>query len=63
MKHAKLTGKKELTLSVLLFEQCLSAEEDKRLAEIQKQIVEMTTKNRASFRLTDTVLVVRIYHN
>ncbi|KAJ7387855.1 hypothetical protein OS493_001202 [Desmophyllum pertusum] len=36
---------------------CLSAEEDKRLAEIQKQIVEMTTKNRASFRLTDTVLV------
>ncbi|XP_022778318.1 C2 domain-containing protein 5-like [Stylophora pistillata] len=34
---------------------CLSAEEDKRIAEIQKQIVETTNKNRASFKLTDTV--------
>jgi len=33
----------------------VSSEEDKRLAEIQKQIVDTTNKNRASFRLTDTV--------
>lgn len=33
----------------------LSAEEDKRLAEIQRQIVDTTNKNRASFRLADTV--------
>ncbi|RMX52476.1 hypothetical protein pdam_00013790 [Pocillopora damicornis] len=33
----------------------LSAEEDKRIAEIQKQIVETTNKNRATFKLTDTV--------
>lgn len=33
----------------------LSAEEDKRIAEIQKQIVETTNKNRATFQLTDTV--------
>lgn len=35
----------------------LSAEEDKRLAEIQKQILETTNKNRASFRLKDTVQI------
>lgn len=33
----------------------LSTEEDKRLTEIQKQILETTNKNRASFRLTDAV--------
>lgn len=33
----------------------LSIEEDKRLSDIQKQIVDTTNKNRASFRLTDTV--------
>lgn len=46
---------------MMLLQQRLSAEEDKRLAEIQKQIVETTNRNRASFRLTDTVHVVRIY--
>ncbi|XP_078345819.1 C2 domain-containing protein 5-like isoform X2 [Oculina patagonica] len=35
----------------------LSVEEDKRLAEIQKQIVDTTNRNRASFRLKDTVHV------
>ena len=48
--------------SILFFhlQQRLSAEEDKRIAEIQKQIVETTNKNRATFKLTDTVHLVRI---
>ena len=43
---------------ILFFIQRLSAEEDKRLAEIQRQIVDTTNKNRASFRLADTVHIV-----
>ena len=44
-------------------QQRLSAEEDKRIAEIQKQIVETTNKNRATFQLTDTVHLVRILNS
>ena len=51
--------------SILFFhlQQRLSAEEDKRIAEIQKQIVETTNKNRATFKLTDTVHLVRILNS
>lgn len=53
----------QLKLFLLFYSQRnLSAEEDKRLADIQKQILETTNKNRASFRLKDTVHIVRIYY-
>ena len=55
--YYRVRGKVEIRSIDLIFslKQGLSAEEDKRLAEIQKQIVDTTNKNRASFRLTDNV--------
>ena len=64
--HWYIIQRTKLSLALSCFfhlQQRLSAEEDKRIAEIQKQIVETTNKNRATFQLTDTVHLVRILNS